>query len=64
MCFFSKNARVETKSVNVRGRGATETQLQGIPYPSSAGLLEAALPPLSRQVTATNDRRGGNAYSV
>lgn len=63
MCFFSKNARIESKSVNVRGWGATETQLQGIPYPSSAG-LEAALPPLRRQVTALNDRRGGYAYSV
>lgn len=63
MCFFSKNSRTETKSANVRLQEAIDAQLQGIPYPSSAG-LGAVLLPLSRQVTAENDRRGGNAYSV
>lgn len=63
MCFFSKISRIETKSVDVRRREAIEAQLRGIPNPSSAE-LEAVLLPLSRQVTAANDSRGGNAYSV
>lgn len=63
MCFFSKNSRIETKSANVRRREAIEAQLRGIPYPSSAE-LEAVLLPLSRQVTAANDSRDRNVYSV
>lgn len=63
MCFFSKNSRTGTKSANVRLREAIEAQLQGIPHPSSAE-LEAVLLPLSRQVTAANESRGRNAYSV